>query len=77
MLYQLGPDCASSHQQAVETVIRRNGFGISLDMANDTSVIDSPPISREEIQSLMQVGGGGVSVICFSSPVIHLCFVAL
>ena len=58
MLYQLGPDCASSHQQAVETVIRRNGFGISLDMANDTSVIDSPPISREEIQSLMQVGGG-------------------
>ena len=57
VLYQLGPDCASNHQQAVEAVIERSGFGVSLDTTNDTSVISSPPISREEVQSLIQVGG--------------------
>ena len=33
----------------------RSGFGISVDAAKDTSVISTPPISREEIQLLLQV----------------------
>jgi len=55
VLYQLGPDCPSSHQQAVEAVVSRSGFGVSVDAAKDTSVISTPPISKEEIQLLLQV----------------------
>ena len=79
VLYQLGPDCASSHQQAVEAVIERSGFGVSLDTTNDTSVISSPPISREEVQSLIQVGGwvGGVCLGAVFQLFDLLCFVVL
>lgn len=55
ILYEMGPDCACSNQQAAEAVMKRHQFGYSMDASADTSVIHQPPISKEEKQLLTQV----------------------
>ena len=67
VLYRLGPECASSNEQAVRDVVGRGHFGRTEDTGRgDTSVISSNPVTEEELQLLMKVGGCVCVCVCVS-----------
>ena len=55
VLYHLGPDCASSNLQAVHCVATRCQFGNMVEAPRDTTIIESGPVSNEEILDLTEV----------------------
>ena len=55
LLYQLGPQCSSCNQQAVAEVLAQYEFGTSLNLTEDTTVINKPPLNRGELAQLSEV----------------------